>query len=107
MSGSRLTENNFSGGFKVDKVELAAQRKHYANHLERTTAEHKFRDSKTAKSRKYAQYLNCTDTVRKPKFSLEKKYRKTYHVRLYLIPPLYAKNFLPLQINFLTEGNIL
>lgn len=58
-------------------MELTNQKKHYGTHLSRTTKEIKFRDSKTAKSRKYAQYLNCTNPVVSPKLSLGWPHLKT------------------------------
>ncbi len=54
---------------------------HYDKHLERTSKEYKFRDTKTAKSRKYAQYLNCTNPVATPKIHFQKPMKKYYHVR--------------------------
>lgn len=81
-SGNLTSASHFSGAFRVDCVELFRQRKHYDNHLARTSKEHKFRDSKTQRSRKYAQYLNCTNPVAKPKIHFQKPMRKYYHVRI-------------------------
>jgi len=76
LNGNRTSVSNFNKGFKVDRVELTAQRKHYGKHLARTSKEIKFRDSKTAKTRKYAQYLNCTNPVAAPKIHFQKPMKK-------------------------------
>jgi hypothetical protein len=78
--GGKVAKSNFLRGFKVDNVELGDQRKHYGRHLEKTTAEIKFRDSKTAKTRKYAQYLNCVNPINEPKVSLDEPTRRHYKV---------------------------
>ena len=85
VNGGKVLVSNFSKGFKIDNVALEKQRKHYANHLQQTTKEIQFRDSKTAKSRKYAKYLNCVNPITAPKFSLDKATRRHYHVSYYLI----------------------
>lgn len=80
MGGGKVSKSNFSRGFKIEKVELTNQRKHYDEHLMQTTNEIQFRDSKTAKTRKYAQYLNSVNPLTQPKVSLDKPTRRHYHV---------------------------
>ena len=89
-NGGQVAKSNFSRGFQVHKVELVDQRKHYGDHLERTTTEHQFRDTKTAKSRRLAQYLNCVDPINKPKVSLDEPTRRHYKVNYIFLTTLYS-----------------
>ena len=91
VGGGKVSESNFNSGFKIDQIELSKQRKHYGDHLKWTTNEIEFRDSKTAKSRKYAQYLNCTNPITSPKISLDGPTRRHYHVRFHKIKAIERK----------------